>query len=191
VAVTVDISYLGDLNDEEVSRLTGVRLEKDEQGSIVPVSLGGRYDPKTKTFTFYTDRFSLYTVMQQRLAIVLTIGGTDIMVNGEQYAMDTAPYINADAGRTLVPVRFVSEALGAEVDWVGETRQVVIRDGGKEIILTIGSTEVLVNGAQQTIDCAPEVLPPGRTFVPLRFAGEALGAQVDYVHETRVITIVK
>jgi uncharacterized repeat protein (TIGR02543 family) len=191
VAVTVDLSYLGDLTNEEISRLTGVRLEKDEQGSIVPVSLGGQYDPKTKTFTFYTDRFSLYTVMQQRLAIVLTIGGTDIMVDGKQYAMDTAPYINADAGRTLVPVRFVSEALGAEVDWLGETRQVMIKDDGKEIILTIGSTEVLVNGAQQTIDCAPELLPPGRTFVPLRFVGETLGAQVDYVHETRVITIVK
>lgn len=126
-----------------------------------------------------------------RKIIVLTLERKDATVDGKSYILDAPPFLDTKANRTLAPVRFISEALGAEVAWVGETRQVVIRDGDKEIMLTIGSAEVLVNGERQTIDSAPELHPPGRTFVPLRFVSETLGAQVDYVHETRVITIVK
>ena len=80
----------------------------------------------------------------------------------------------------MVPGRLVSDAVGADVGWDPETRKVTITDGGKEIILTIGSTAVQINGATQTIDCAPEIVPPGRTFVPLRFVSETLEADVVY-----------
>ena len=48
--------------------------------------------------------------------------------------------------RTLVPIRAITEALDAEVEWVNETRQVIITKSENEIILTIGSTKVLVKG---------------------------------------------
>lgn len=109
--------------------------------------------------------------------ITLTIGMLEAEVDGGPYTLDAAPYIQD--GRTLVPVRFVSEALGAGVVWNAETRRITVTDGGKEIILTLGTRNVQVNGVDQTIDCAPETVS-GRTFVPLRFVSETLGAGVDY-----------
>ncbi|WP_051688298.1 stalk domain-containing protein [Desulfofalx alkaliphila] len=121
--------------------------------------------------------------------IKLTVGQVAAKVNGNAYTMDTAPYVDTQANRTLVPVRFVSEALGAKVNWNAETREVNITDGGKDIMLTIGSNNVLVNGQTKVIDCAPTVVLPGRTFVPLRFVSETLGATVDYDAVTKEITI--
>lgn len=74
---------------------------------------------------------------------------------------------------------------------LAETRQVTITENGKEIILTIGSIDVLVNGQKITIDSAPATLPPGRTFVPIRFVGETLGARVDYDNNTKQISIIR
>ncbi|NPV89205.1 MAG: hypothetical protein HPY50_00320 [Firmicutes bacterium] len=123
--------------------------------------------------------------------ITLTIGSTAATVDGQPYTLDATPYIDADAGRTMVPVRFISEVLGAEVEWRAVTRQVVIKDGNIEIVLTIDSTLVRVNGTEQGMDCAPAILPPGRTFVPLRFVSEVLGAAVDYDSDDRRITITR
>jgi hypothetical protein len=123
--------------------------------------------------------------------IILTIGQKEATVDGAPYALDAEPCINAESGRTLVPVRFVSEALGAEVGWDPEAGRVTITDGGKEIILTLGSSAVLVNGAERTIDFAPTTLPNGRTFVPLRFVSENLGAEVAYEGNTGKITITR
>jgi hypothetical protein len=123
--------------------------------------------------------------------IVLTIGQKEATVDGAPYALDAEPCIDAESGRTLVPVRFVIEALGAKVGWDSEAGRVTITDGEKEIILTLGSSAVLVNGAERTIDCAPMTLPPGRTFVPLRFVSENLGAEVAYEGNTGKITIAR
>jgi hypothetical protein len=123
--------------------------------------------------------------------IKLTIGQVAAVADGKSYTLDAAPYVDPAANRTLVPIRFVSEALGAEVDWQAAARQVVIKDGDQEIVLTIGSTNALVDGQTTALDCAPEIKPPGRTFVPLRFVSEALGARVDYNAVTKVITITR
>ncbi|MDF9409017.1 stalk domain-containing protein [Pelotomaculum isophthalicicum JI] len=123
--------------------------------------------------------------------IKLTIGQTGASVGGSPFTLDAVPYVNTKVERTLVPVRFVSEALGAGVKWNAETGQVTITGAGKEIVLTPGSTSVLVNGQTAAIDCVPETIPPGRTFVPLRFVSENLGAKVDYNAETGEITITK
>ncbi len=194
VAVTIDLSHLGDLTPEQISQLTGVRLEKDDQGNIVPVILGGEYDPDTRTFTLYTDTFSLYTVMRleqavQRLVVELAVGSAAASVNGSPYVLDAPPLVAE--GRTLVPVRFVSEALGAKVTWDAAARRITVTDAGKVIVLTLGSSQAMVDGEVRTIDCPPATLPPGRTLVPLRFVGEALGAQVHYDTTTKVITVTR
>ncbi len=140
---------------------------------------------------FEVDRFSTFAVIKTAIAknvINLTVGEKQIMVNGRVMILDVAPFIVPETGRTLVPVRFVSEALGADVDWQPEAQQVVIRDGDTEIVLTIGSTEVLVDGNSRILDCAP-VIANNRTFVPLRFVSETLGADVDYNDATKEITI--
>lgn len=123
--------------------------------------------------------------------IKLTIGQTEASIDGSRYTLETAPYLHPQAQRTLVPLRFVGEALGAAVDWKSESGQITITWQDKEIILTPASTSVLVNGQSMLIDCAPEIQPPGRTFVPLRFISETLGAQVDYDAESDTVTITK
>jgi hypothetical protein len=163
----------------------------------------GREDSEVATYTFTVDPEAeepetgaepgkdTVPKKSEPKVIVLTIGQKEATVDGAPYALDAEPCIDAESGRTLVPVRFVIEALGAKVGWDSEAGRVTITDGEKEIILTLGSSAVLVNGAERTIDCAPMTLPPGRTFVPLRFVSENLGAEVDYEGNTGKITITR
>ncbi|HBX24431.1 MAG TPA: hypothetical protein DEF34_12485 [Desulfotomaculum sp.] len=122
--------------------------------------------------------------------IILTIDSQLMRVNSEEVAMDVAPIIDPQTGRTMVPVRFVSEYLGADVQWLLETKQIKIVLGDKGILLTIGSNKVLVNGEEIEIDCPAEVYG-SRTFVPLRFVSEILGAKVEWDGTTRQVTIRK
>lgn len=146
--------------------------------TIKAITIGpGKLDSDVATFNYKVGDQSSSDLP---LVIKLTIGVREAIVNNTPYILEAEPFVNAAVGRTLVPARFVSEALGADVGWDPETRKVTITDGGKEIILTIGSTAVQINGATQTIDCAPEIVPPGRTFVPLRFVSETLEADVVY-----------
>ncbi|WP_347489080.1 CbiX/SirB N-terminal domain-containing protein [Desulfoscipio sp. XC116] len=126
---------------------------------------------------------------KEKKVIILTIGQTTATVGGNTYTLDAAPCVDTKAGRTLVPIRFVSEALGAQTDWNPETQQVTIKDGDREIVLTLGSAKVLIDGQAKSIDSAPAVLASGRTFVPLRFVSETLGTNVDYDAATKQITI--
>ncbi len=92
--------------------------------------------------------------------------------------LDEPAYIN-EASRTMVPVRAVSQAFGADVEWLPESRSVVIHKENREIRLTIDSTIATVDGAEVTLDSAA-VIRADRTMVPLRFIGEALGTTVSF-----------
>jgi len=105
------------------------------------------------------------------------VGEIEASVDDKPFTLDAAPYLKPQVGRTLVPIRFISEAFQADVAWDPEASQISIGLGDQEIILTIGSSQVHINGSLQTTDCPPELHPSGRTFVPLRFISEILGAQ--------------
>ncbi len=160
-----------------------------ENVTIKAVTIGpGKLDSDVVTFEY---RIADGSSGSLPLMIKLAIGAKAASVNDTPYILEAEPFINAEAGRTLVPVRFVGEALGAKVGWNPESRQVTITYGDKVIILTIDSNQVQVNGEKQTIDCAPEILPPGRTFVPLRFISETLEAEVVYDPNGGQITITR
>jgi len=97
--------------------------------------------------------------------------------NGSPLQMDVPPAIVN--GRTLAPLRAISEAPGAKVQWNTSDRSIVITKGATTIRLQIGSTTALNNGAQVTLDAVPQIVN-GRTLAPARFVGEALGAQVNW-----------
>ncbi|MDQ0885088.1 archaellum component FlaF (FlaF/FlaG flagellin family) [Paenibacillus sp. V4I9] len=100
-----------------------------------------------------------------------------VIVNGQKVKFpDTEPYIDGN-GRTMVPVRFVSEKLGATVVWNNADNAVTIKYGTKEINLPLNSNTVTVNGTTVTLDTSA-VLTDGRTMVPLRFVSEALSSEV-------------
>lgn len=106
---------------------------------------------------------------------------TDIQVikAGKRLAFPDAKPFMDENNRTLVPVRFVSEALGAQVAWHDEVDRVDIAMEGKYISLTIGEKKALLNGEEIAFDTAAAIRG-GRTFVPLRFVSEALGETVEW-----------
>lgn len=99
-----------------------------------------------------------------------------VKVNGNQLSFDQPPYIAN--GSTMVPFRTIAEALGAEVDWDQASQKITIM-GDKTVELTVNSKTARVNGTAVTLD-NPAVVTGGRTMVPLRFVGEAMGAKVSY-----------
>ncbi|WP_324253976.1 copper amine oxidase N-terminal domain-containing protein [Paenibacillus sp. 1001270B_150601_E10] len=99
------------------------------------------------------------------------------MVNGTKIGFpDAKPYLDKNS-RVMVPVRFVSEALGAKVDWDEKSSKVTVKQKDKTIVLFIGKKEIDVNGKKDQMDTVA-VTSKQRTFVPLRFVSQALGAAV-------------
>ena len=116
------------------------------------------------------------------------IGSVHYTNNGVRMTMDVAPYIKS--GRTYLPVRYVGEALGAEVGWEDSTSSVTLAKDGILITLRIGSTTITVNGQSSSMDVAPE-LTAGRTCLPIRFVAEALGQTVGWDATNNAVIITK
>jgi len=114
-------------------------------------------------------------------------GAIRIMVNGNLVDSDVAPFIDGN-GRTMVPVRFIGEALNADVDWDAPARTVTISRGGINIILRIDSRELSKTGNITLMD-TEAVIKDERTFVPVRFIAEALEMTVSWDPETRTVSL--
>lgn len=105
-----------------------------------------------------------------------------VYVDGQEvHFPDQKPYMDKNY-RTLVPVRFVSEALGAKVDWNNKLQQVTITDESvpSVIKLWIGRRDYTVNGVAKIMDTHAVLTEKKRTMVPIRFVSEGLGLYVDY-----------
>ena len=118
---------------------------------------------------------------EMKTVVVMQIGSKTMFVNGKAYEKDAAPVIMND--RTLVPIRFVTESLGGKVAWNAETKEVTLVIDGKEIKMTIGKTI-------EKYGVAPVIIN-GRTFVPVRFVADELGATTAWNAETKTVTITK
>lgn len=103
--------------------------------------------------------------------------GIVVFLDGSRVYFDVPPLL--EKGRTLVPLRAIFEALGAEVGWDEATRTVTAAKPGVSLSLTVDSTRALVNETEMILDVPAKVVE-GRTLVPLRFVGEALGASVEW-----------
>ncbi|SHE83304.1 Copper amine oxidase N-terminal domain-containing protein [Desulfofundulus australicus DSM 11792] len=108
---------------------------------------------------------------------ILVLHQVPVYLNGERLFFDVPPLM--DNGRTLVPMRRIFEVLGAEVSWNEETRTVTATRGERTVSLALGQKEAVVNGKTLPLD-VPARAVEGRTMVPLRFVGEALGAAVTW-----------
>ncbi|HYF92443.1 MAG TPA: copper amine oxidase N-terminal domain-containing protein [Symbiobacteriaceae bacterium] len=93
-------------------------------------------------------------------------------------------------GRLLVPMRALFEALGAEVRWEADTSTAVGIRGGTEIRIPVGSTSPTVYRVVKTVDVPAQIIA-GRTFIPLRLAGEALGDLVGWDAASRTVTVTR
>lgn len=181
VQVTLDLSGAA-LKDEDIAKLTALRYKKDAAGNIVPVKLGGSYDPASKTFTFYTGQFSYYGIAKAAdlVTMSLEINKTTTTVNGKAGYTDVAPILLNN--RTMVPLRIIAQSLGADVQWLEKTRTVEIKLGGKSLRLVADKTAPGMD--------TPVTIIQGRAMVPISFVSESLGATVTWFPSTQRIDIV-
>jgi len=111
---------------------------------------------------------------------------TNITYDGKKIDSDVPPYVKD--GRTLAPIRAILETLGMTVSWDATTQTATAVKGSKTISVSINSNIAYVNGEQKTLD-VPAEITSGRTFVPVRFFGEALGMNVDWDSYTKTVII--
>lgn len=116
--------------------------------------------------------------------ITVTVNGTEVVFE------DQAPFVEND--RTLVPMRAIFEALGAVVEWDGETQTVISYDPASEvsIVLQIGSNKLFVNDKPVELDVAAKVVNE-RTMVPVRAIAEGMNCKVDWDQENLTVIVAK
>ncbi len=98
-----------------------------------------------------------------------------IFLDGAQIKMDVA--LEAHNGRTMVPIRAVAEALGADVEWVPDTQEIVMTRAGSTVTMTLGSTTATVDDKPVEMDVAPYATE-GHTLIPARYVAEFFGQKV-------------
>ena len=122
----------------------------------------------------------------EECTIVLTLGSTAATVFGTPVLNDVAPI--ARNNRTMLPIRFIAEALGARVDWDQPTQKVTITRGTLVIEIFLNSDVAYVNGQPVQLD-SPAFAENNRTYLPLRFVAENLGATVEWEQATQRVII--
>jgi phosphate transport system substrate-binding protein len=116
--------------------------------------------------------------------IALTIGSKTAIVDTRTVTLDSAPFIVS--GRTMLPLRFISEQMGAGITYTatpaGKVTQVRVgiptsASSLTGIVFSMNSTTVQVNNQPIALDTAP-IIRDGRTFLPVRFIAEQMGATI-------------
>ncbi len=153
----------------------------DEDGEVIPVTKTGdnKYSftmPKGKVNVSVTTEDMDYDTK-----VVLQINNKNVVVNNKTIVNDVAPLLMGD--RTLVPIRVIIEALGGTVDWNEATRTVTITIDGK--VLTLVIDEPIPGFGQGA------AIMDNRTYVPIRYVAEYVGAYVEWIAESQQIVILK
>ena len=113
------------------------------------------------------------------LAVTNSNGVINITVGGKAVVFEDAqPFIDGN-DRTQIPIRAVAEALGAKVDWDGTERMATITKDNKVITIAINNTDLQVGNKTITMDTTAQIVNE-RTYIPVRFVGEALGMKVNW-----------
>lgn len=132
------------------------------------------------------------TIPRDEVVVKLTIDKNTYSVNNQNKTMDVVPMIMDN--RTMLPFRYVAEAIGADVFYEPTTKKVTVKHGNTTIELWIDNPIARVNGVEKRIDpdnlnVKPVVIPPGRTMMPIRFISESLGCSVEWNESTREVKI--
>ena len=165
---------------KNVNQLTLARLNA-ETGKLEIV--GGSYDAKANAVVGYVVEEGSYFVVEKEslTTISMQIGNNGVVLNNENKILDAAPLISQN--RTMVPLRFIVEAFGANVSWAQDTKTVTIVIDGKVLTMRI-------NQELEDFGAAP-IISNGRTMVPIRYISEELGANVIWVPSTKTVAIAR
>jgi len=209
--LTADMSnfYLGNLNHHRITALSTTSTAYRQYGYIGSI-LGGSVEidadvdtdtdtsaeteTQTAIFTLQTNQTGEFMIAYARNLIRLDMNLysptiTDLAGNAPTQTMDVLPFIQD--GRTLIPIRFIGDALGANIDWTNATDDrpltVYLTLNGQTLSFGIG--EITPQLAALGMD-VPAQLMGNRTMVPLRFISEFFGAVVNWDSEIRSIEII-
>ena len=165
---------------KNVKNLTLAKLNA-ETGKLEIV--GGSYDAKANAVVGYVVEEGSYFVVEKEslTTISMQIGNNGVVLNNENKILDAAPLISQN--RTMVPLRFIAEAFGADVSWAQDTKTVTIVIDGKVLTMRI-------NQELEGFGAAP-IISNGRTMVPIRYISEELGANVIWVPSTKTVAIAR
>jgi len=189
------LSYLY-LNNNRVWDLEPIQQRSffpyyDTGAFIEPLALKNNYldlSKGSKTYKLFVNLAGNELPSGQRKTQRLVIGSTTAYVGESAYRITAAPFIQT--GRTYVPIRFISEKLGANVNWNQSTKEVTIQKDGKTIRWAVGNRQVKVN-QQMVMQDAPLLLKNGSAFVPVRFVAEQLNTSVEYMGSKHMVVIFK
>ncbi len=120
------------------------------------------------------------------ISVQMQLGSNKAAINSETYILDQPPLVIN--GRSMVPLRFFTEALGAQITWNATDRSVQVENDDIQATLYINKRTATVNNTSVTLEAAPMIVS-GRTLVPVKFISEVLGYQVDWVAESKTIII--
>ena len=165
---------------KNVNQLTLARLNA-ETGKLEIV--GGSYDAKANAVVGYVVEEGSYFVVEKEglTTISMQIGNKHVALNNENKILDAAPLISQN--RTMVPLRFIAEAFGADVSWAQDTKTVTIVIDGKVLTMRI-------NQDLEGFGAAP-IISNGRTMVPISYISKELGANVIWVPSTKKVAIAR
>lgn len=124
---------------------------------------------------------------ETKITISFRIGDSTLKINGENVTV-TTPF--EENGTTLVPLRVITEAFGAAVDWNDAEQSVTLTCDGNTIKLWIDSADVQINGEKAILPMDPRLVND-TTMVPLRFISENFGADVSYDEKTESVLVEK
>ncbi len=119
--------------------------------------------------------------------IVLFLYGERVYAGGKYQELPAPAYV--EASRTMVPLRFITEHLGATVDWNGNEQSIDVTQAGKSVRLTVDSDKAYISGEELTLDAPPRIVN-GTTFVPLRILSEQFGLRVDHYPSLGVVGLI-
>lgn len=109
-----------------------------------------------------------------------------LQINGSEISAEVPPTVID--GRTMVPVRAIFEAVGANIDFDAETKTITAKKGDATVNMTVGTKVATVNNKEVQLD-APAVIVNGRTLAPARFVAETFGYTVQWDAENKIVKI--
>lgn len=131
----------------------------------------------------------LMTGMLSGLAFASSEEAVTIILDGKKVEFTDAQPIHTGS-RVLVPVRGIFEKMGVTVDWNSGDRVVIVKDDQQDIMLEVGNTAVLNNGAVHYLDCSV-IIRDNRAYIPLRYVSESFGYDVSWNGITKTVSITK
>jgi len=192
LAVTLALGFFAGQSVRAVAPLPGSPQDPAVTKSYLDQALNAEKNRLAEQVAYLTARVGELEAqaaeLKQQLSrrIVLTIGSTTALVDGRQETLPVAPRI-VD-GRTMVPFRFVGEALGAEIGWDQAQSRATFTKEDTTVTVELNSIAAWVNGQPISLDAAP-ILIQGTTLVPVALVAGYFGAQTQWDPAARQVTI--